>query len=477
MKNNNPVFYAGLAMLTVALGCWRCAPSEEEVPPVTEIYPVKVWITSPDQVNLLYSKTIDFAQGKDDRFSVIQIDTAQTYQSVDGFGYTLTGGSAWLINKMGASEKAALLKELFGNDDKSIGISYLRISIGASDLDATVFSYDDLPAGQTDPDLLHFNLAKDTLDLIPLLKEILAINPNIKIMGSPWSAPVWMKTSGSSVGGNLQTQFYGTYAAYFAKYIQAMQAYGIKIDAVTPQNEPQHGGNNPSMVMSAAQQADFVKNHLGPAFQAAGITTKIIIWDHNCDNPGYPITILNDAAAKQYIDGSAFHLYGGDISALSQVHDAHPDKNLYFTEQWTSATGDFEEDMKWHIKNVVIGSMRNWSRIALEWNLANDPAFNPHTPGGCSQCKGALTIDGSAFTRNVSYYIVAHASKFVQPGSVRLGSNFSGQLPNVAFRTPEGKTVLLVLNESADLQSFNISAGGKWIVASLQGGTVGTFVW
>lgn len=477
MKQNSPIICAGLAMLMVVLGCWRCSPPEEEPPPITEVYPVQVWTTSPDQINLLYSKTIDFAQGKDDRFSVIQIDTAQHFQSVDGFGYTLTGGSALVINKMGANERAALLKELFGNGDNAIGVSYLRISIGASDLDAEVFSYDDLPAGQTDPNLQYFNLSKDTLHLIPVLKEILAVNPNIKIMGSPWSAPVWMKTNGSSIGGNLQPQYYGVYAQYFVKYIQAMKAQGITIDAITPQNEPQHGGNNPSMVMSATQQADFIKNHLGPAFQAAGIGTKIVIWDHNCDNPGYPISILNDAAAKQYIDGSAFHLYGGDIGALSQVHDAHPDKNLYFTEQWTSANGDFEEDLKWHLKNVIIGSMRNWSRVALEWNLANDPSFGPHTPGGCSLCKGALTINGSGVTRNVSYYIVAQASKFVPPGSVRLGSTFSGQLSNVAFKTPSGKTVLLVLNESDELQSFNISAGGKWIVASLNGGTVGTFVW
>lgn len=229
--------------------------------------------------------------------------------------------------------------------------------------------------------------------------------------------------------------------------------------------------------MSAVQQADFIKNHLGPAFKAAGIDTKIIVWDHNCDNPGYPIAVLNDPAAKPFIEGSAFHLYGGDIGALSTVHENHPDKGLYFTEQWTSANGSFAGDLKWHLKHVIIGSMRNWSRIALEWNLANDPGFGPHTPGGCTLCKGALTIDGASFTRNVSYYIVAHAAKFVPPGSIRLASNITGQLTNVAFRRPDGKTALIVLNEGSDLTSFNISCAGKWIVASLVGGTVGTFVW
>ncbi len=212
-----------------------------------------------------------------------------------------------------------MLQELFGNDSNAIGISYLRVSIGASDLSAEVFSYNDLPAGQTDVNLANFNLSKDTVDVIPLLKEILLINPNIKIMGSPWSPPVWMKDNGSSIGGGLQPQYYNVYANYFVKYINAMKAKGITVDAITIQNEPQHGGNNPSMVMSAQQQLDFVKNNLGPAFRTASLSTKIIVWDHNCDNPNYPITILNDAAAKQFIDGSAFHLYNGDISALSTV--------------------------------------------------------------------------------------------------------------------------------------------------------------
>ncbi len=465
-------------MALLMLGLSGCKPKpEDETPTPTPNLPVQVWTTSGDGANRLYFKTIDFAAGKDDRFPVLQIDTAQQFQTVDGFGYTLTGGSAMLLHQMAAADRSALLQELFGKNANSIGVSYLRISIGASDLDPQVFSYDDLPAGQTDPGLAHFNLSYDTLHLIPVLKEILAVNPRIKIMGSPWSPPVWMKTNGSSIGGNLNPQYYGAYAQYFVRYIQAMQAQGIPLDAITVQNEPQHGGNNPSMIMSFVQQADFIQNDLGPAFQAAGIDTKIVIWDHNCDNPYYPIAVLDDPAANPYVYGSAFHLYAGDISALSQVHDAHPDKALYFTEQWTAANGQFDTDLKWHLKNVIIGSMRNWSRVALEWNLANDPDFGPHTPGGCSQCRGALTISGSTVTRNVSYYIIAQAAKCTPPGSVRLGSYFSGQLPNVAFRTPEGKTVLIALNEGSILQSFNISAGGKWIVATLQAGTAGTFVW
>jgi glucosylceramidase len=285
-----------------------------------------------------------------------------------------------------------------------------------------------------------------------------------------------MKDNGSTIGGSLQTQYYDAYARYFVKYIRQMQANGITVNAITPQNEPLYGGNNPSMVMTALQEADFIKNNLGPAFQAAGLATKIIVYDHNCDRPDYPITILNDAAAKPFVDGSAFHLYAGDISALSSVHDLFPDKNLYFTEQWTGANASFDGDLRWHVKNVIIGSMRNWSKVALEWNLANDGGYNPHTPGGCTECKGAFTLDGS-ITRNVSYYIIAHVAKFVPPGSVRIASNITGNLYNVAFKTPGGKKVLIVVNDGASASGFNIRFNGQWATTSLDGGEVATFVW
>ena len=435
------------------------------------------WLTKANQSTLLEKQNVTLSFGTAvNSNQTIDVDSTQQFQTVDGFGYTLTGGSASLINGITIPEKNNLLKEFFGNEPSSIGVSYLRVSIGASDLNASVFSYDDMPAGQTDPTLSNFSLSQDTIDLVPVLKQILAINPNIKILASPWSPPVWMKDNGNSMGGSLQPQYYSVYAKYFVKYIQAMQAKGITIDAVTIQNEPQHGGNNPSMVMSALQQADFIKNHLGPQFQISGISTKIIIWDHNCDNPTYPITILNDAAAKQYINGSAFHLYNGDISALSTVHNAHPDKNLYFTEQWTGANSGFDGDFKWHIKNVVIGSMLNWSKVALEWNLANNPAYGPHTPGGCTESKGAVTINGSSVTRNVGYYIIAQASKFIPAGSVRILSN--GVLsPNVAFKTPDGKKVLLVLNDGSTEMQFNIRYKGKWVATTLPAGAAGTYIW
>jgi len=409
--------------------------------------------------------------------SVITVDSTKTYQSIDGFGYALTGGSAYLINRLSATDRDALLKELFLTDSNHIGVSYLRVSIGASDLSANVFSYDDDGSvASPDTNLVHFDLAADKYDLVPLLKQILTLAPGIKILGSPWSAPLWMKSNNNSVGGTLLPQYYDVYARYFVKYIQAMKAEGISIDAVTPQNEPENPNNNPSMTLTSTQETDLVKNHLGPAFQAAGLTTKIIAYDHNCDDPGYPLAVLGDADARGFVDGAAFHLYSGVIDALSQVHNAYPSKNVYFTEQWVSGPSNFGGDLNWHVKNLIVGASRNWSRNVVEWNLANDPSYQPHTQGGCGNCLGALTI-GSSVSRNTSYYIIAHASKFVRPGSVRVDSNIPGTLQNVAFVTSDGKKVLIVLNDSMSAQSFNIQFKGKYVQVSLDGGAVGTFVW
>ncbi len=467
--------YKYLPLLALFFSCHSLP--KNQAPGMATTFPVQVWFTTGDRQHLLESRLLPFITHPDNKLPTIEIDAVQKFQTIDGFGFTLTGGSAYLLYRMAAKDRAALLQELFGSGPKAIGLSYLRLSMGASDLDAEVFSYDDLPAGATDPDLQHFSLAADTLHLIPVLKEILAINPRIQLMASPWSPPVWMKTNTASKGGQLKPEFYGVYARYFIKYLQAMQRLDIAITAVTIQNEPQHGGNNPSLLMSALEQADFIKNHLGPSFQAAGIKTRIIIWDHNCDHPEYPLEVLQDPAARKFIDGTAFHLYGGDVAALSQVHTAYPDQALYFTEQWTSSEGQFDGDLRWHAKNVVIGTLRNWSRIALEWNLANDPSFGPHTPGGCTQCLGALTIDGSKVTRNVSYYIIAQAAKGVPPGSVRLASTEPEHLSNVAFRRPDGKTALIVLNDSEAFMTFQVHTGEQWILDSLAAGAVGTYVW
>lgn len=473
-------FLFALALIVILSSCQQ--NKNDNTPPVNPppaVSEIDYWLTKSDESVKLQKQTsiLTFGTAANQNPN-IEITETTTYQTIDGYGYTLTGGSAQVINSLSATKKQELLQELFGSSETSIKVSYLRLSIGASDLNATPFTYDDVESGKTDTELEHFSLAPDSANLIALLKEIVALSPAIKIIATPWSPPVWMKDNNSFVGGSLQTKYYAVYAKYFVKYIQAMKAQGITIDAITPQNEPLHPGNNPSLLMTAPQQVDFIKNHLGPAFQTASISTKIIIYDHNCDKPDYPISILNDAAAKAFINGSAFHLYAGDISALSAVRNAHTDKALYFTEQYTPSDGNFGGDLKWHFKNVIIGSMRNWSRNALEWNLANDASFGPHTDGGCTTCKGAITIENSStYKRNVAYYIIAHASKFVTPGSVRIESAVNGNLNNVAFKTPEGKKVLIVENDDSTSKTFNIKYNGKWAVVSLDGGAVGTFIW
>jgi len=436
------------------------------------------WITTTDESLKLQKQNDLVFNSEVNSNQTISVDASQKFQTIEGFGFSLTGGSAQAILKLDKAKREALLQELFSRKEDAIGLSYLRISIGASDLNETVFSYDDMPEGQTDLKLEKFNLGPDLKDVVPVLKEILAINPKIKIMGSPWSPPVWMKDNGSSKGGSLQPKYYQVYAEYFVKYIQAMKAEGIVIDAVTPQNEPLHPGNNPSLLMLAEQEADFIGNHLGPAFAKAKIKTKIVIYDHNCNKPEYPLTILKDAKANPFVAGSAFHLYEGDISAMSTVHDAFPNKDLYFTEQYTGSGSNFESDLKWSVKNVVIGSMRNWSKIALSWGLANDEFYKPFTPGGCSTCKGALMIDKNQnIKREVGYYIIGHASKFVPEGSVRIGSNISGNLYNVAFKTPSGQIVLLVENDGTAAETFNIKYNQKQISTTLNAGAVATYVW
>jgi glucosylceramidase len=441
---------------------------------------VQVWLTNPDKSALFERQTSSF------RFSsavkqdlAIEIDDQKTFQTIDGFGFALTGGSAQHLAHMDAAKRASLLKELFAVDAGNIGISYLRISIGSSDLNDHVFSYDDLPAGETDPQLAKFSLAPDRQDLIPVLKEILAINPQIQLLGSPWTPPAWMKTNNNPKGGKLKTEDYASYANYFVKYIQASKAEGITVGAITIQNEPLNDKNTPSMLMSAEEEALFIKDDLGPAFKAAGIHTKIILYDHNCDVPEYPLSILNDPQANPFVDGSGFHLYGGEISAMSAVHNAFPLKNLYFTEfMAVEPTESGRISIAKPVVGTFIGALQNWSRNVLLWNLAANSKFEPHTDnGGCPICQGTVTIDGNEVTRNLAYYAMAHFSKFVRPGSVRIASSSPAMLPNVAFKDSGGKIVLIVANDGKRLQDFRVQYHGKSFQTSLKEGAVGTFVW
>lgn len=441
--------------------------------------PVGVWLTDPVH-NIFFTqqpRELTFEKGNATTGPVIKIDDSHGLQEMDGFGFALTGGSAQHIIRMSPEARKALLQELFGTDSNYIGTSYLRVSIGASDLNDHVFSYDDLPAGQTDTDMTHFDLGPDLKDVVPVLKEIIGINPQIRILASSWSPPTWMKTNHDTRGGSLLPQYYSAFANYLVKYILAMQDQGIGIEAITVQNEPLHPGNNPSMLMPADEEGAFIKNALGPAFQKARLDTKIIIYDHNADRPDYPISILKDPDAARYIDGSAFHLYAGKIDSLSLVHNAFPDKNLYFTEQWVGAPGNFKKDIPEHIQKLIVGATRNWCKTVIEWNLAANSQWEPHTDrGGCDRCLGAVTIDGDKVARNPAYYIIAHAAKFVRPGSVRVMTNSDDVLPNVAFHTPAHQLVVIVLNNTESPQTFCIEYKGQRIRPSLAEKAVATYV-
>ncbi len=462
---------------------WVIAPEQLRAQKPGE---VQLWLTNGDKSSLFEEQTafLKFTKASQKpagemQEPLVDIDDQKEFQSIDGFGFALTGGSAQHLAHMDAAKRAALLRELFGVDGKSIGISYLRISIGSSDLNDHVFSYDDLAAGETDSQLVKFSLAEDRAELIPILKEILAINPRMEILGSPWSAPAWMKTNGDAKGGKLKMEDYAPYAAYFVKYIQAMKAAGINIAAITVQNEPLNDKNTPSMLMSSEEEALFIKDHLGPAFAAAGIRTKIIVYDHNCDVPEYAISILKDPGASQYVDGSGFHLYGGEIGAMNAVHSAFPRKNLYFTEfMAVEPTESGRISIAKPVEGTFIGALQNWSRNVLLWNLAANSKFEPHTDnGGCPICQGAVTIDGNEVTRNLSYYAIAHFSKFVRPGSVRIGSSEPAGLRDVAFKVPGGKTVLIVMNPGKSAQEFAVRYHGMSFRTKLNDGAVGTFVW
>lgn len=419
---------------------------------------IQSWVSQPNIHKMLYRLEDQLLKDKPGSSNILEVFPNKSHQTLDGFGFTLTGSSAQMIEQLNPTEQQKLLQELFSLEDDGLGISVLRLSIAASDMDEQVFSY----VEQYDPSLKSFSLAKDEKYLIPLLKKIKAIQPTIKLIAAPWSPPVWMKTNGETKGGELKPEYFEAYAQYFVKYVKEMAKHGLPIYALSPQNEPLHPGNNPSLFMPAKTQALFIKNHLGPAFQKNKLKTKLLIYDHNCDKPEYALEILNDPIARKYIYGSAFHLYNGDESAMSKVKQAHPDKELFFTEQWTGVKGDFAGDFNWHIKHVIIGTLNNYSRTALEWNLSNDPALEMHAPGGCTECLGGLTIGKTVEKRNQAYYIIAQASKFIVPNSVRLESTAPKGINHVAVKRPDGSYAVLIQNETDIDQTLTIKLNNRF---------------
>jgi glucosylceramidase len=442
---------------------------------------VDVWVTTGDKSQLLRQNTdVVFQPGPGSGGTVIQVVPTTTYQTMSGFGAAMTDSSAWLMqNSMSTGQRDKLMRQLF-SPESGIGLNYLRVPMGASDFTASGFyTYNDSPPGGTDNQQQRFSVAHDDAYIVPRLQQARQLNPALKLMASPWSAPAWMKTNGSLLGGSLAPQWEASYARYLSKFVQAYTARGLPIDAITVQNEPQHTSNYPSMSMSASQQARLIGNHVGPQFAADGVSAKIVAYDHNWDNTAYPLAVLADAVANPYIAGTAFHAYAGNATAQSIVHDAYPDKDIYFTEisggDWATNFGD---NLVWYSQNIIIGGARNWAKTAIMWNLALDQNNNPHQ-GGCTDCRGVVTVNNStgAVTFNEEFFALGQATTAIQPDAIRIGSTTSSAVNTVAFLNPDGSRALLALNPNAGTTTLRLFENGSHLIYEIPGKSLATFLW
>lgn len=448
----------------------------------TEKTVVDIYTTTADKTQTMQKDTVLLVNKSDiqDRNNIITLHPEEKYQQMDGFGAAITGSSCYNLLKMAPADRATILKETFDPKD-GFGYSYIRISVGASDFSLDEYTYCD------NPGLENFAINEyDKRDLFPILKEIKAINPEVKIMASPWSCPKWMKVNNlkelkpfnSWTSGQLNPKYYQDYADYFVKYIRAMEKEGFYIDALTIQNEPLNRGNSMSLYMTWQEQRDFVKLALGPAFEKAGIKTKIVVYDHNYnydddksenyDQGQYPLKIYGDADAAKYVDGAAYHAYGGEKEELLKIHNARPDKNLYFTEMSIGLWGDgysFAKDLMWNMREVCIGSINNYNKAVIMWNYMLDEEHGPDRPGGCNICLGCITIhsDYKTMDKNSHYYTMAHLSRVIKPGSYRIKSDgmTDGNIHYSAFENPDKSYSVVLLNESQEPKTVTVELADK----------------
>lgn len=413
----------------------------------------------------------------------VVVDDALTGQTLTGYGAALTDSSAYLISRLPASRRKSLLNSLFDPDDATgAHLSIVRLPLGASDfVVGAPYSYDDMPAGQTDPDLSDFSIARDETYLIPLLREIRSINPDVEVLATPWSAPGWMKNNDSLIGGSLLPADESVYARYLVRTLQSYAAAGVPIQVLSVQNEPENDTTDyPGMVMPEAQEAQFVAQYLGPDLAAAGLHPQLLGYDHNWDDTTYPVQLLQSVAAP-YLSGVGFHCYAGDVSAQSVLHAAAPSAAIWTTEctggSWATNYGD---NLVWNAENMVIGAGLNWSTGVLWWNVALDPSGGPHT-GGCVGCQGMVTIDPStgAVTDNVEYWSAAQAAIAARRGAVRVGSTVVGSdtVAALAWRNPDGSHALVAVNSGSTAASFSIQWDGWSLPATLPAGAVATWSW
>lgn len=463
-------FTRALAALLLALALAACAHVPGMGPKA------RVWASSADGTRKL-ERQADLAPG-DAAGAVLTLDPGKTDQTMVGFGAAMTDASAQLFQTaLSPAQRKALFAELFGR--QGLGLNFLRVPIGASDFSARHYSLDDVPPGQSDPDLTHFSMAEPQRFQIPALQAAKRVNPGLVLMASPWSAPAWMKDSQSLIKGRLRRDAYGAYAAYFTRYLSEMRRAGLPVHYVSVQNEPQFEPENyPGMRMTPADRAAFVATALGPAL--AGSATEILEWDHNWDHPEEPLAVLADPAAAPYVAGVAWHCYGGDPRVMGQVRAAHPGKQVFFSEcsggEWSPNWG---EAMGWMFDNLIVAPARAGSKGTILWNLALDPAHGPHL-GGCGDCRGVVTIDPATgtVTRNLEYYVLGHASRFVRPGAVRIdsGDQLAG-ISHAAFHNRDGSLVLLARNGGKAEQRLAISLGDRAWSLTMPAGEIMTLIW
>ncbi|WP_366295914.1 glycoside hydrolase family 30 beta sandwich domain-containing protein [Paenibacillus sp. AN1007] len=399
------------------------------------------------------------AADDDSSTATVQLDDRQTRQEMDGFGASFTDAAAYLMNQKLTEEQLEEVMTRLFHPVKGIGLSVLRNPMGASDYARTVYSYNDLPDQHTDPELSGFSIAHDEQDIIPLTRKALALNPELKLFASPWSAPGWMKTSGSMITGQLKPEWYPAYAEYFVKYIQSYAAHGLQIYAITPQNEALYEpGHYPGMLMPAEAQADFIQNHLKPAFVRSSLHTKILCYDHNWDRPDYPLTVLEQAG--EAVDGVAWHWYGGSAEAQSTVYEAFAGKEVHFTE---GSGGEWIPPFEQAFSNVMrtgIQILRNYSKSLVLWNMALDEQNGPTVPGfGESTCRGIVQINQQTgeLAYTLDYYALAHFSTVIRPKAVYIDSISSDtSLLSAAFRNTDGSTGLVLFNDTQESRDVKI---------------------
>jgi glucosylceramidase len=472
---------AGCVVLFAAIVLVQCTtPVDYAVAGPDPDAAVEAWITTPDRSRLLERQSWRVTRAEGPHDLVIDVDPSDRYQQITGFGAALTGSSAWLIqHHLTPDARALLLLRLF-DPEFGAGLSLLRLPIGATDFSLSSYTYNDVPEGEQDWALERFSIHHDRAEILPVLKEIQQVATDMRFIAAPWSAPAWMKTNGSLHGGRLRDEAFEVYAAYLRRFVEAYAAEGVDTYALTMINEPHHEAGYPSMRMDVSDRQRFVGQHLGPALHGAGLGTRILLWDHNWSEVNSPIEVLRDPDIARYVSGVAFHCYAGDVAAQSVMKNAFPELDIYFTE--CSGGGwapDFGSNLQWNVRNLVIGATRHWSKSVLLWNLALDPAGGPKN-GGCQDCRGVVTIDPSSgrVAYNEEYYALAHVARFVRPGAWRIASDtFRGDVESVAFRNPDGSTVLVVLNETSDLRRILVSSPLTAFRFTLEPGAVATFRW